>query len=130
MGQEWEIHHTSRDVVEARDGLVVLEWKLNRTPESEWRMYFTGSQGGRSGTQDFLSRVPILDGSRIRFEVREEDLEKAVAYAESKIDGANQLFDTYVMSRRREQQTRQRAADAVNELRLKEARQRLERLGP
>jgi hypothetical protein len=128
MGEDWEIRYTHRDVVRAHDGLIDLEWKLNRVPESEWRKYFISSQGGKSGTGDFLSRVPQLEGNKIIFTVSEEDLEKAVVYVESKIDGANQLFNTYVISRRREQESQRQAEEAWNERRLQEARQRLERL--
>lgn len=128
MTEEWEIRYIDRRVADAPAGEVVLEWSLNKTPESQWRSYFISSQGGRSGTQDFLSRVPQLDGSRIRFQVREEDLEKAVVYAESKIDGANQLFDTYVMPERRERETRRQAEEAAKEARLTAARKRLEQM--
>lgn len=128
MGQEWEIHHIDRKVADAPPGLIVLEWKLNRSPEPEWTKYFITGPGQKSGTGEFLSRVPEVFGSKIRFAVREEDLENAVTRVENAIDGANRMFDTYVMSRRRQDAAKRQAEETARERRLLEARQRLDRL--
>jgi hypothetical protein len=79
---------------------------------------------------DFISRAPEVVGSKVRFTVREEDLENAVRRVESSIEGANQMFDTHVISRRRQQELERQAEQAAKEQRLQEVRQRLERLNP
>lgn len=102
MGQEWEIRHTDCDVVKAHDGEIVLEWDLNRYPEEQWIKFFISGPGHSSGTMEFRSRTPQISGKKIRFQVREEDMGNALERVDSRVAGANQMFDTYVMSTRRE----------------------------
>lgn len=128
MDQVWEITCIDSNVVDAPAGLTVLEWNLNRTPELEWIKYFISGPGNKSGTMDFISRAPEVVGNKVRFTVREEDLENAVRRIQSSIEGANQMFDTYVMSRRRKEKAERQAEQAVKERRLMEARERLDRL--
>ena len=130
MGQEWEIYHTGRKVVDAPPGLIVIEWALNRSPEPEWIRYFVTAPGQRSGSVDFLTRAPEVLGSKVRFTVPEGDLENAVRWVERTIGEANQAFNTYVMSRRQQEESERQAEEVTRERRLLEARQRLERLNP
>ena len=130
MDQEWEIHYVGRKVVNAPVGLVVIEWALNRSPEEEWVMYLISAPGPKSGSADFVARAPEVDGNRLRFTVREGDLENAVRWVERAIEAANRTFDTHVMSRRRQAETERQAEETAREARLMEARQRLDRLDP
>jgi hypothetical protein len=129
MGQEWEIQLTERaKVADAHDGLVVLEWKLNRAPEQDWVKYFISGPGHKSGTADFISRAPEVQGSKVRFTVLEADLENAVRRVEASIAGANQTFDTYVMEPRRRREAGKRTEAVERERRIQAAQERLDRL--
>lgn len=108
----------------------MIEWALNRSPEPEWIRYFVTAPGQRSGSVDFLTRAPEVLGSKVRFTVPEGDLENAVRWVERTIGEANQAFNTYVMSRRQQEESERQAEEVTRERRLLEARQRLERLNP
>ena len=128
MDQEWQIQYVDRKIADAPLGLITIEWTLSRSPEEEWIKYLTNASGSKSGTRDFLSRVPEVTGKRLRFTVLEADLENAVNWVEKAIPSANQLFDTYVMSRRRQEQAKREKEEAARQRRILEARQRLDRM--
>lgn len=116
--------------MDASNGLVVLEWKLNRTPESEWIKYLISGPGHKSGTADFLSRAPEVIRSKVRFAVLEQDMGNAVRWVEGAVASANQMFDTYVMSRRREEAAKRQAEEVAKQQRIQAANERLRRMNP
>jgi hypothetical protein len=129
MAQEWEIQLTERaKVADAHHGQVVLEWKLNRVPEQEWVKYFISGPGRKSGTMDFLSRAPQVQGSKVSFTVLEADLENAVRRVEDAVAAANQTFETYVIAPRRRKEAEEQAQAAERERRVQAAQERLDRL--
>jgi hypothetical protein len=127
MEQEWQLQLTEGPkVVDAHDGLVVLEWKLNQCPEQDWVKYFISGPGHKSGTMDFLSRTPEVIGSKVRFEVLEADLKDAGPRVESSIAGANQTFGTYVIEPRRRREAERQAEAAEKKRRIQAAQQLLD----
>lgn len=132
MEAEWEEVRliTNGEVVDAPNELVVLEWKLNRTPEREWVKYFISGPGHKSGTADFLSRAPDVIGNKVRFMVLEQDMGNAVRRVEGAVASANQTFETYVMSRRREETARQQAEENAKQQWIQAANERLRRMNP
>jgi hypothetical protein len=127
MDEEWKVVCSDCAVVDAPAGFVTLQWRLNRTPESDWIKYFISPPGQKSGTRDFLARAPEVSGSKIRFTVLEADLENAVRYVERSVNEANKTFEAYVVSRRQAKASERQAEEAANERRLREAQQRLDR---
>jgi hypothetical protein len=130
MDENWKIAYIDRRVVDAPVGLVAVEWKLNRIPEPDWIRYFISGPGRKAGSADFIARAPQASGNRIRFEVREQDLENAVRWIPDAIESANKMFETYVISRRRREEVDRQEREAAKERRVAEAQERLDRLDP
>jgi hypothetical protein len=130
VDENWKITYIDRKVVDAPIGMIAVEWKLNHIPEPDWIKYFISGPGRKSGSGDFISRAPQVSGSRIRFEVHEQDLENATRWIPDAIESANTMFETYVISRRRREEADRQEKEAAKERRIAEAQERLDRLDP
>jgi hypothetical protein len=126
--QDWEISWTGKDVIDSKGNVIVLEWTLNRVPDTEWVQFLVSSGVGKSGSAEFIASEPRLVHDRVRITVPDRDLEAAVTYVEESIRAANQKFNTQVMTRRRREAAEREAQEAANQQQLKDARDRLNRL--
>jgi hypothetical protein len=129
MEKDWEIKATGRDVIQAKQGTIVLEWTLNQSPEQDWMQFLIASSVTKSGSMTFLRSDPKLMGDRLRMVVEDRDLEAAVSWIEQSIPIANQKFESQVLAKRRREEEQRRQQEAADQAELQQARDRLGRIG-
>ncbi len=103
-GQDsWEILATDRGIVGIQDGLMILEWALNRAPDPEWLQFLVSSGVPKPPSLTGTSRQPRIYGTRLQYPVPESDLDSAVNWVETSIPLANMSFQAHVLAIRRAQ---------------------------
>lgn len=108
-------------VKEAHGSALVLEWKLNKTPDPEWMQFLVHSGASESWSLIFAAHDLKLVRNKLSVVVKDRDVEAAARYIKQSIPLANQEFESQVLAKRR-REAEQTAA------RMEQVRGRLRKL--
>lgn len=122
------IEIVSRNVTAATGGGITVEWKLDRTPDDDWKGYLRSPGVTKTGTIGFIQAEPYVISDMIRITVPDADLESAVRWVEAAAAAANQKYETYVVARARQREAERQAAGAEAAASIQRAQERLRKM--
>jgi hypothetical protein len=82
-----------KSVVDAKQGRVTIEWKMNGRLDQDWIKAFDSATQTRSGTLDFLHGPgPVASGTSVRWSVPDASVEAASMEVDRRVATANERF--------------------------------------